>query len=71
MGMVLECMGYSWEHVNPNQNTHQWVKLTMDGQVGWADGMGGIADYGECPFSWGGSYTDENGWVWTSGTSAQ
>ena len=29
---------------------------------GWADGMGGIADYGEeAPFASGGTYTDENG----------
>ena len=35
LGMVLECMGYKWEHVNPNQWTHQWCKVTMDGQAGW------------------------------------
>ncbi len=61
LGMVLECMGYSWEHVNANLYTHQWCKVTIDGQNGWADGMGGIADYGECPFASGGSYTDSNG----------
>ncbi len=61
LGLVLECMGYSWEHVNANQYSHQWCKVTMDGQIGWADGMGGIADYGECPFAYGGSYTDSNG----------
>ena len=57
LGMVLECMGFSWSHVNANQWTHQWCQVNMDGQVGWADGMGGIADYGECPFTYGGSYT--------------
>ena len=50
LGMVLECMGYKWEHVNPNQWTHQWCKVTMDGQVGWADGQIGMAGYGEHPF---------------------
>ena len=50
MGMVLECMGYKWEHVNPNQWTHQWCKVTMDGQAGWADGQIGMAGYGEHPF---------------------
>lgn len=30
----------------------------MDGKVGWADGMGGIADYGaQPPYANGGSYT--------------
>ena len=64
LGLVLECMGYSWEHVNKNQWTHQWCKVTMDGQVGWADGMGGIADYGECPFATGEPYIDENGVIY-------
>ena len=61
LGLVLECMGYSWTHKNPNQWTHQWCELTMDGQVGWADGMGGLADYGEYPFLNGGSYTTSDG----------
>lgn len=61
LGLVLECMGYSWTHKNPNQWTHQWCELTMDGQTGWADGMGGLADYGEYPFMDGGSYTTPDG----------
>lgn len=61
LGLVLECMGYSWIHKNPNQWTHQWCELTMDGQTGWADGMGGLADYGEYPFMNGGSYTTSDG----------
>ena len=40
-------MGYSYVHVNKNQTTHQWCELTMDGRPGYADGMGGNADYGE------------------------
>lgn len=64
LGLVLECMGYRWEHINENQWTHQWCKVTMDGQVGWADGMGGIADYGECPFETGEPYIDENGVIY-------
>ncbi len=47
LGMVLECMGYEWEHVNENQWTHQWCKLEMDGRIGWADGQMGGAGYGE------------------------
>lgn len=47
LGRVLDFMGYSWQHVNENQNTHQWCVLTMDGQTGFADGMGGFAGYGE------------------------
>lgn len=66
LGLVLECMGYSWEHINENQWTHQWCKVTMDGQVGWADGMGGIADYGKCPFETGEPYIDENGVIYFS-----
>ena len=49
LGVVLECMGYQWEHVNPNQWTHQWCKVQMDGQVGWADSQLGMAGYGEHP----------------------
>lgn len=51
LGMVLEYMGYRWEHVNPNQYTHQWCKLTMDGKQGFADGMAGFAGYGQHPAS--------------------
>lgn len=51
LGLVLDCLGYDWEHVNENQWTHQWCKITsMDGQVGWADGQIGAAGYGEHPF---------------------
>ncbi len=46
LGMVLSCMGYEWEHVNENQWTHQWCRVTMDGQAGWADGQIGYAGYG-------------------------
>lgn len=49
MGMVLECMGYKWTHVNPNMWTHQWCQVVMDGQLGYADGQGGIAGYGKHP----------------------
>ncbi len=47
MGMVLDCMGYKWKHVNANQYTHQWCKLKMDGKTGYADAMVGIAGYGK------------------------
>lgn len=50
LGLVLECMGYSWEHVNENQWTHQWCRLTMDGQTGWADGQIGWVGYGDYPY---------------------
>lgn len=49
LGLVLECMGYSWEHVNENQWAHQWCRLTMDGQTGWADGQIGWVGYGDHP----------------------
>lgn len=51
LGMLLECMGYSWTHVNENLYTHQWVEVYMDGQLGWADGQLGMADYGEFPYA--------------------
>ncbi len=51
LGMLLECMGYSWRHVNENLYTHQWVEITMDGQRGWADGQIGMAGYGDFPFA--------------------
>lgn len=47
LGRVLDYMGYEWQHTNENQNKHQWCILTMDGQTGYADGMGGYAGYGE------------------------
>lgn len=50
LGLVLDCLGYSWEHVNESQWTHQWCSVTMDGQTGWADGQLGMADYGEYPY---------------------
>lgn len=50
LGMVLEEMGYSWKHVNENQWTHQWVIVTMDGKVGYADGQVGWAGYGTHPY---------------------
>lgn len=49
LGLVLECMGYQWTHANENQYTHQWCILTMDGQVGFADGQVGWAGYGKHP----------------------
>lgn len=47
LGRVLDFMGFEWTHVNENKWVHQWCILTMDGQTGYADGMGGIAGYGE------------------------
>lgn len=46
LGMVLNCMGYKWKHINENQYSHQWCELTMDGKTGYADGMIGRAGYG-------------------------
>lgn len=46
LGRILDYMGISWEHANENQDTHQWCIVTLDGQQAWADGMAGIADYG-------------------------
>lgn len=51
LGMLLECMGYSWTHVNENLYTHQWVEVYMDGQLGWADGQLGMAAYGSFPYA--------------------
>lgn len=35
-----------------DQYSHQWCALTMDGQVGYADGQMGWAGYGPHPASW-------------------
>lgn len=51
LGLVLDCMGYKWKHVNENQYSHQWLTLTMDKKKGYADGMGGFAGYGKYPGS--------------------
>ena len=53
LGLVLEFMGYEWQHANENQWSHQWCELTMDGKKGFADGMGGFAGYGEYSTSGG------------------
>ena len=50
LGMVLDCMGIEWTHVNPNQWTHQWCSVKIDGKTGWADGMIGLAGYGGYPY---------------------
>lgn len=49
LGMVLEYLGFKWTHANENLWTHQWVIVTMDGQVGYADGQVGWAGYGKHP----------------------
>ncbi len=49
LGMVLDCMGIKWKHINENQWTHQWCEVTIDGEIGFADGMVGWAGYGEHP----------------------
>ena len=46
LGRVLDYMGYKWQHTNENQYRHQWCVVMMDGQIGFADGMIGIAGYG-------------------------
>lgn len=47
LGLILDYMNLPWTHINPNQYTHQWLELEMDGHKGFADGQGGFADYGE------------------------
>ncbi|MCR5236947.1 MAG: hypothetical protein K6E34_07065 [Lachnospiraceae bacterium] len=47
LGRVLDYMGYPYIHMNENQYSHQWCILTMDGQTGFADGMSGLAGYGQ------------------------
>ena len=49
LGLVLTKMGLQWKHVNENQYTHQWCEVTMDGQVGYADGQIGYVGYGSHP----------------------
>lgn len=45
--LVLDLMGFkNMTHANENEWTHQWVILTMDGKVGYADGQVGWAGYG-------------------------
>lgn len=49
---LLEALGFkNLTHANANSWTHQWVILTMDGQVGYADGQVGWVDYGEHPLA--------------------
>jgi hypothetical protein len=50
LGLVLDYMGISWQHANPNAWTHQWCIIQIDGQQGWADGQIGMAGYGGHPF---------------------
>ncbi len=50
LGAVLDYMGYDWSHINENQYTHQWCRVYMDGEWGWADPMTGMAGYGDYPY---------------------
>ncbi len=45
LGLVLNCMGYQWRHVNENQYSHQWCELDINGQVIIADGQTGQVGY--------------------------
>ncbi len=73
LGMVLDCMGYSWKHVNENQWTHQWCELTMDGKKGWADAYNGYyfgelaigAGYGDYDSHAGDDVFEHFGWYET------
>lgn len=50
--LVLELMGYqNLTHANENGWTHQWVILSMDGQIGYADGQVGMVGYGTHPYA--------------------
>jgi len=49
LGLVLTELGYNWQHVNKGQWTHQWLRLMLDGEMGYADGQAGIAGYGKHP----------------------
>ena len=45
-------MGYTnLTHANANSWSHQWVILTMDGQIGYADGQVGWVGIGKHPSS--------------------
>ena len=50
LGLVLDYLGISWSHTNPNQWTHQWCTVRINGEKGWADGMIGLSGTGEYPF---------------------
>ena len=50
LGLVLDYLGISWSHTNPNQWTHQWCTIRINGEKGWADGMIGLSGTGEYPF---------------------
>ena len=30
LGMVLDCLGYKWEHINENEWTHQWCRVYLN-----------------------------------------
>lgn len=47
LGRVLDYMGFDWEHAHEGEYQHQWCNVVMDGHFGYADGMGGFADYGD------------------------
>lgn len=47
LGRVLDYMGYPYIHMNEDQYGHQWCVLAMDGQIGYADGMSGLVNYGQ------------------------
>lgn len=50
LGLVLDYLGVSWTHANPNKWTHQWCNIKISGKKGWADGMMGATGKGKYPF---------------------
>lgn len=49
LGLILDYLGITWVHVNPNQWADQWCRVIVDGQEGYADGMLAAAGYGKHP----------------------
>ena len=39
-GLLMSLLGIQWEHINPNQWTHQWVRAKINGQYIIVDAYG-------------------------------
>lgn len=49
LGMVLDCLGYEWTHINENQWEHQWCEVIINGNKYFADAQSGIFGLGNHP----------------------
>lgn len=46
LGLVLTLIGIKWEHAHEGEFHHQWCRVWMNGELGYADASAGVCGYG-------------------------